>query len=173
MKSKHALHCHVTELETSVGSFLAEFSEQGLASLTFPKQGKRSIPQRESTGVLPPPVRRWRKITEAALAALLKGKCPQEMPPFDISSGTEFQQAVWRAMAAIPVGQQRSYGQIAEAIGRPRAVRAVGQACGANPIPVLIPCHRVLAAHGAIGGFSAGLEWKRLLLQREGLILPL
>lgn len=71
-------------------------------------------------------------------------------------------------MTKIQFGQTRSYGEIAGAIGKPKAVRAVGGACGANPIPVLVPCHRVLAANKKIGGFSSGLDWKRMLLAREG-----
>jgi O-6-methylguanine DNA methyltransferase len=71
-------------------------------------------------------------------------------------------------MRRISCGQTQSYGEIAKAIGKPKAVRAVGGACGANPIPVLVPCHRVLAAGGKIGGFSGGLDWKRKLLAREG-----
>jgi len=71
-------------------------------------------------------------------------------------------------MRKIPFGRTKSYGEVAQAIGKPKAVRAVGGACGANPIPVLVPCHRVLAAHGKIGGFGGGLEWKRKLLTREG-----
>ena len=71
-------------------------------------------------------------------------------------------------MLKLGPGETKSYGEIAEAIGKPKAVRAVGGACGANPIPVLVPCHRVLAANRKIGGFSGGLEWKRRLLEREG-----
>ena len=71
-------------------------------------------------------------------------------------------------MKKIKPGNTLSYGEIARSIGKPKAVRAVGGACGANPIPVLIPCHRVLAANRKIGGFSGGLEWKKALLAREG-----
>jgi O-6-methylguanine DNA methyltransferase len=78
---------------------------------------------------------------------------------------------VWSVMRTIWVGQTLSFGEIARAIGNPKAVRAVGGACGANPIPVLVPCHRVLAANGRIGGFSGGLDWKRKLLEREGVKL--
>lgn len=74
-------------------------------------------------------------------------------------------------MLRIPPAQTRSYGEIARTIGKPKAVRAVGSACGANPIPVLVPCHRVLAANRKIGGFSGGLAWKRTLLAREGVRL--
>jgi O-6-methylguanine DNA methyltransferase len=74
-------------------------------------------------------------------------------------------------MTKIPFGQTSSYGELASAIGKPQAVRAVGGACGANPIPVLVPCHRVLAANQKIGGFSGGLDRKRELLKREGIML--
>jgi O-6-methylguanine DNA methyltransferase len=84
-----------------------------------------------------------------------------------LDAGTSFQKQVWRALLAIALGQTRSYAQVAVAVRRPKAFRAVGGACGANPIPLLIPCHRVLAANQMIGGFSGGLKWKRLLLGRE------
>ena len=74
---------------------------------------------------------------------------------------------MWRAEAAIPWGETRTYAEIARAIGRGRAARAVGGATGRNPLPLFVPCHRVLAAHG-IGGFTGGLDQKRALLEREG-----
>jgi methylated-DNA-[protein]-cysteine S-methyltransferase len=81
-------------------------------------------------------------------------------------NGTEFQNAVWRAMLDIPYGETRSYKQIAETIGRPKAFRAVANACGKNPYPIIIPCHRVVASNG-IGGFSLGLKLKKQLLKFE------
>lgn len=83
-------------------------------------------------------------------------------------AGTAFEHRVWTALRKIPFGEVRTYGQIARAAGRPGAARAVGGACGANPIPVLIPCHRVVAAGGRLGGFSGGLSRKRRLLAIEG-----
>jgi methylated-DNA-[protein]-cysteine S-methyltransferase len=80
-----------------------------------------------------------------------------------------FTAAVLDEVARIPFGASRSYGEIARAIGSPRAARAVGQAVGSNPLPLLIPCHRVLAANGGIGGFGCGLPWKRFLLALEGI----
>ncbi|WP_052004188.1 methylated-DNA--[protein]-cysteine S-methyltransferase [Paramagnetospirillum caucaseum] len=82
--------------------------------------------------------------------------------------GTAFQQKVWAALAKIPFGQTRSYGQLAEQLGT--AARALGGACGRNPIPVIIPCHRVLGANGAMGGYSGidGVETKEFLLRHEG-----
>lgn len=87
--------------------------------------------------------------------------------PVDVQ-GTAFQQAVWRALRAIPPGETRSYRQVAAAAGNERAVRAAGTACGGNRLAVLIPCHRVLRGDGAIGGYAYGLDRKRALLAREG-----
>ncbi|MBE6949609.1 MAG: methylated-DNA--[protein]-cysteine S-methyltransferase [Ruminococcaceae bacterium] len=84
--------------------------------------------------------------------------------------GTEFQLSVWEQVKNIPYGQVITYGDIAKAINRPNASRAVGNAVGANPLPIIIPCHRVVAANG-IGGFSCGLELKRKLMSIEGIML--
>lgn len=81
--------------------------------------------------------------------------------------GTDFQKKVWRALLAIPFGQTRTYAQIANEIGNPKAVRAVGAANGKNPISVVAPCHRVIGSNGALTGFAGGLEAKRYLLSHE------
>jgi len=86
----------------------------------------------------------------------------------DLSRHSQFDRAVWRAARDIPPGQTRTYGQLAAAIGRPGAARAVGGALGRNPVPLAIPCHRVVAADGSPGGFSSGLAVKRWLLALEG-----
>jgi O-6-methylguanine DNA methyltransferase len=109
-------------------------------------------------------------LTKAALESVLSGTSPGELPPLDISAGTDFQKRVWSALRRIPAGQTKSYSEIAAEIGSERAVRAVGRACGANPIPVLIPCHRVVASGGKLGGFSGGLDWKKRLLSIEGVL---
>jgi methylated-DNA-[protein]-cysteine S-methyltransferase len=156
---------------TTDGRFLTRYSARGLAGLVFPG-GKRSPrPLLTPVVALPAPVRRWHRATTRALRRMLAGRPPGNLPPLDLSAGTVFQQKVWNALRHIPSGATRSYSQIAIAIGRPKAVRAVGAACGANPIPVLVPCHRVLPSGGGLGGFSAGLKWKRLLLAREGISL--
>lgn len=87
--------------------------------------------------------------------------------PFRFPRGTAFQQRVWRALLTIPYGETRSYGWLAETVGSPRAARAVGQAVGRNPLPVLIPCHRIIASDGSIGGFSCGVPVKKRLLELE------
>lgn len=87
--------------------------------------------------------------------------------PLDLDSGTAFQQSVWRALLAIACGERSSYGALAAAIGKPAAVRAVGGAVGRNPLSIIVPCHRVLGAHGALTGYAGGLERKIKLLQLE------
>jgi len=98
--------------------------------------------------------------------AYLEGK-PAKFPYTLEPQGSDFQKKVWKAMQEIPYGETRTYKWIAEKIGKPGAYRAVGNACGANPIPLIIPCHRVVASNG-IGGFSCGLSIKRALLDIEG-----
>ncbi len=82
--------------------------------------------------------------------------------------GTDFQQLVWRKLLTVPYGSVITYAQLARLIGKPRAYRAVANALGANPLPVFIPCHRVIRADGSLGGFSSGLDIKKFLLSLEG-----
>jgi methylated-DNA-[protein]-cysteine S-methyltransferase len=114
-------------------------------------------------------------LLEAAsqLRAYFAGALREFLLPLDIE-GTEFQKRVWGQVAAIPYGETRSYLQIAVAIGSPRAVRAVGAANGANPVPIVVPCHRVLGANGKLVGYGGGLAMKKRLLELEGaMALPL
>ena len=97
----------------------------------------------------------------------LAGEQPHLDLPLDIRA-TAFQRQVWEALRAIPPGATRSYSQIAQAIGRPTAVRAVAQACAANPVALVIPCHRVVRSGGDLGGYRWGVERKRALLNQEG-----
>ena len=89
---------------------------------------------------------------------------------FDLAldpAGTAFQRAVWQALLAIPYGETRSYLDVAKAVGKPKAVRAVGSANGRNPLPIVVPCHRVIGSDGSLTGFGGGLENKKLLLALE------
>ncbi len=156
------------------GVFLAHFSKRGLARLDWPEEKERKAESRKQksalapTAVVPAELPRWLQQTRAALEMVMAGKSPRELPPLDLSAGTSFQQQVWHCLRKIRPGQTRTYAELAAAIGRPRAARAVGNACGANPIPLLIPCHRVLPSSGGLGGFSGPVQWKRSLLEREG-----
>jgi O-6-methylguanine DNA methyltransferase len=149
-------------LPTPDGLFVATYSAKGLAALEFPSN-RNAAP----TASRPATIRGWHATTRAALLAALAGRAAKKLPPLDLSVGTVFQQRVWAALRKIRCGQTQSYAAVAQAVGKPGAARAVGGACGANPIPVLVPCHRVLATGGKLGGFSGGLRWKRLLLTRE------
>lgn len=155
-------------IPTVDGEFIAGYSETGLAEMSFPSNRATNV---TNEAPAPAEVRAWHRLTSAAVKAILAGRAPEELPPFDLSRGTKFQQAVWIGMCRIKFGRTQSYGKLAAAIGNPKAVRAVGGACGANPIPVLVPCHRVLAAQQKLGGFSSGLDWKRKLLAREKISL--
>jgi O-6-methylguanine DNA methyltransferase len=179
------------ELPISTGdrTFIASYSEKGLAELNFPRVGRASpravsgrrrgdgsqispvaneLIRDSSRRLLQNKIRKWHRTTEGALKKILAGIEPKTFPPLDMA-GTAFQKSVWRAMRKISLGKTKSYGEIASVIGKPKAVRAVGGACGANPVPILVPCHRVVAANHKLGGFGGGLDWKRSLLKREGI----
>lgn len=156
-------------IETPDGAFLAHYSDVGLAALDFPSRDTALI-----TEDFEPPVERihdWHTLASEAVRQILSAQVPCILPPLDLAQGTDFQRSVWRQLLGIPLGQVRSYSEVAGNLGNPGATRAVGSACGANPIPVIIPCHRVLAAGRKIGGFSGGLDWKHKLLAREGIKL--
>ncbi len=151
-------------IRTDLGGFRAGYSPKGLAALQFPD----GIDTAPDEGLSPNQTDWHEATTEAVQAALSSGRL-RHLPPLDLGEATEFQKSVWAALQRIGKGSTRTYQAVAEAIGRPYAARAVGQACGRNPIPLLIPCHRVLAAGGRLGGFSGGLDMKRVLLRREGI----
>jgi len=101
------------------------------------------------------------------LRAYFAGRLRRFELPLDLQ-GTDFQKRVWRQLETIPFGETRSYRQIADAIGASNAVRAVGAANGANPIPIIVPCHRVIGVSGRLIGYGGGLELKKRLLELEG-----
>jgi O-6-methylguanine DNA methyltransferase len=157
-------------IKTRDGQFVAQYSTKGLCGLSFPSHDSSGT--RAPNGhPIPAEIQGWHRETATALEIALAGRPIIQFPPLDLSAGTDFQQRVWRVLKNIACGRTLSYGQVADEIGDCKAVRAVGRACGANPIPVLIPCHRVLASKQKIGGFSGGLNWKRKLLAREGVLL--
>lgn len=100
------------------------------------------------------------------LAEVFRGK-EADLPNLDLQGGTEFQQRVWRELMRLPRGSVFTYRELAERIGLPSAARAVGAACRANPIPIFIPCHRVILRCGGLGGYRSGRGWKEFLLKME------
>jgi methylated-DNA-[protein]-cysteine S-methyltransferase len=160
-------------METPVGLAFLFFSAKGLERLAFGGEkgfeegiGVEATPETQS---LPEGVQKtWHDQVAQALEDFFAGKpVAANDLPLDLQ-GTPFQLRVWQELQKILRGETVSYQELAQRVGRPKAARAVGQACGANPIPLLIPCHRVIASDGSLGGYSSGLERKRWLLKHEG-----
>ncbi len=120
----------------------------------------------ESGGCRPGVQRRIRFRTELWFEMYFQGRSPQFTPLLKLK-GTSFQHLVWSEIRNIPPGSTRTYGEVAKSVGNKHASRAVGQACGGNPIPILIPCHRVVA-EGSVGGYTGPDSIKRKLLKQEG-----
>ncbi|ULA60813.1 MAG: Methylated-DNA--protein-cysteine methyltransferase [Nitrospira sp.] len=113
------------------------------------------------------------KEAQAQLLSYLEGERRDFALPLDWSAGTSFQRKVWKAIARIPYGRVRSYQWVATRVGGKQYARAVGMALGANPVPIIVPCHRIIAHDGSLGGFSCGLPMKRRLLSLEGTLTQL
>jgi methylated-DNA-[protein]-cysteine S-methyltransferase len=150
-----------THIESPVGRLLLAGNPDGLRSVSFAVSKRAETPQEnwtEDKAAFPEVIRQLR----AYFAA--------ELREFDLPlamDGTQFQLRVWRALQEIPYGGTTSYGQLAAKIGNPKAMRAVGLANGRNPIPIIVPCHRVLGSDGSLTGFGGGLENKQKLLALE------
>ena len=154
----------VTTVESPVGPLVLEASADALTEILLPLAGKaRRTGRPGAAGPEPAPLVAARR----QLAEYFAGRRRHFDLPLEVA-GTDFQCAVWWALAEIPYGETVSYGELAAMVGRPTAFRAVGQANGANPIPIVLPCHRVVASGGRIGGYGGGLPVKRTLLALEG-----
>lgn len=155
---------HWTQSATSLGLMLVAWTDKGVCRLSF-DEAPEALALRF-------PAARLNRADGAAAGLVADVIARVETPataaaiPLDVR-GTAFQEAVWQALSDIPAGETRSYAQIAASIGSPKAVRAVGSACGANPVAVLIPCHRALRTDGTLGGYAYGLPIKTELLKRE------
>jgi len=153
-----------TYMETPVGQLMLAGEGEVLHHLSFPS-GKMCFKPKPDWDYHAAAFKQTRHQIDDYFAGQLKR--------FDLAlapSGTEFQRKVLGALQKIPFGQMRSYKDIAEAIGRPNSMRAVGAANGRNPIPLIIPCHRVVGADGSLTGFGGGLDTKAFLLRLEGAI---
>lgn len=160
----------VAEVDSPVGRLRLASTERGLAYLELPHsdgaglQGwlRRTAPETRCEAAFEPSRVAARQILEY----LRDKRCDFDLP-LDLR-GTPFQKSVWKAILRIPYGAKRSYADVAREVGRPRATRAVGTANGANPVPLVVPCHRVIASDGSLGGYGGGLELKARLLAMEG-----
>jgi methylated-DNA-[protein]-cysteine S-methyltransferase len=152
---------HYCHLPTPIGTLLLAGDDKGLRRISFQIGSHPAQPAQE-----------WRRTEEPFREAIaqLEGYFAGELHRFDVAmapEGTPFQREVWAALTGIPYGKTVSYGELARQVGRSTASRAVGAANGRNPIPIIIPCHRVIGADGSLTGFGGGLPIKRRLLELE------
>jgi O-6-methylguanine DNA methyltransferase len=158
-------HIYYSSVISRVGQVFVLSNEKGVSRIIF---GEKEFGKylKEQKGA---------PVTEGGAAANMAhelelyfdGRLSEFETPIDLSEGTPFQKSVWKKLLDIPYGETATYGEVAEGVGRPGAARAVGNAVGANPIPIVIPCHRVLASNG-LGGYSSGIDIKKVLLRVEG-----
>ena len=154
--------------DSPLGPILIAATSRGICRMTF-GEDERSLRRRFPNATI---LKDDGTIAEWADLALAQIRAPSAHElPVDVR-GTAFQEKVWQELRKIPVGQTRSYADIAAAIGQPGAVRAVGTANGDNPVAVLVPCHRVIRSDGSLGGYAGGLERKKKLLAAEGIAMP-
>jgi methylated-DNA-[protein]-cysteine S-methyltransferase len=166
-KAEKVSAVYYTTFESPVGPLLLAGESSALRRVSF-ENGKRSTPPRAD----------WKldKVPFAEVIRQLQAYFRGELKEFDLPlamEGTEFQLRVWNALRAIPYGETVSYAQLAQRIGNPKAVRAVGLANGSNPIPIIVPCHRVIGSDGSLTGFGGGLSTKKMLLELENKQLSL
>ena len=152
---------YYTTMESPVGTLRLVAEELGLRTVWFVRGRKEDKPDAE-----------WKEDAAFFVEVIrqLNAYFAGELKEFEIPLlmlGTEFQKRVWKALLTIPYGETMSYGELAKKIGEPKAVRAVGAANGQNPLPIIVPCHRVIGSDGSLTGFGGGLENKKKLLELE------
>lgn len=147
-----------------IGEIGVVCSENGLREVSVRKPSRSSAGKALSSHSSLEAVFAQRALTE--ISEFLSGRRREFTVPLDLQ-GTPFQLQVWKALLRIPYGETRSYGEIARAVGRPQAARAVGMANHSNPVAIVVPCHRVVASDGSLGGYAGGLEMKSQLLRLE------
>ena len=150
-----------SEIDTELGALLVASDEEGLRQIQFQNGNRSQAPAKD-----------WKKDPDSLKEEIsqLKAYFAGELREFDLRlapQGTPFQLLVWRALAAIPYGETISYGELAKRVGKPSAARAVGAANGRNPLPIVLPCHRVIGRNGSLVGYGGGLHRKKALLEAE------
>ena len=151
-------------------------SAKGIQSIVLPKGSKRAVESELREQSTEPMLQEKSPSLESARRQLLDYLTEKRKSfdvPLDLTGGTSFQRKVWRTLQRVPYGKLRSYQWIAARVGGPQYARAVGNAVGANPLPIVIPCHRIVAHDASLGGFSGGLSMKRKLLSLEGTLTQL
>lgn len=159
-----------TTFQSPLGKMIIAATDKGLAGLWF--EGQRHLPP-ELAGAIQWPSDPAHPVLQQVMTQLTEyftGQRTQFDVPLDLAYGTAFQQSVWQALLKIPQGGTASYGEVGRRIGKPSAVRAVGAAVGRNPVSIIVPCHRVMGANGALTGYAGGLDRKTALLKLEGVL---
>jgi AraC family transcriptional regulator of adaptative response/methylated-DNA-[protein]-cysteine methyltransferase len=156
--------------ESSLGKILVAATDRGVCLIRFGSADRelhrrlqREFPYAATELAADPELREWSK----QIGNYVDGRTEQITIPLDVR-GSRFQRRVWSALARIPRGETRSYADVAQALKMKGAARAVGRACATNPVPILVPCHRVVRTSGELGGYGGGAKRKRALLGREG-----
>jgi O-6-methylguanine DNA methyltransferase len=160
---------HTASFDTPMGAMRCASSEAGLAWVELPRASGRGFAgwlRRHAPGATVREAWAPNRRAVAQILEFLEGKRRRFELELDLRA-TPFQRAVYDALLQVPYGETRTYAELAEAVGRPRAVRAVGAANGANPLPLVVPCHRIIASGGKLGGYGGGLPLKRRLLAME------
>lgn len=160
-----------TRYASPLGTIIIAATDKGLAGLWF--DGQKHLPP-ELTGPAVWPSAPDHPVLKEVISQLtdyFAGRRTEFDVPLDLAYGTAFQQSVWQALLKIPPGGTASYGELSARIGKPAAVRAVGAAVGRNPVSIIVPCHRVMGAGGALTGYAGGLERKSALLKLEGVFV--
>lgn len=162
-------HIHFDIGSSTLGRVLVALNDKGVCAILpgdSPDMVKRELRERFPSAQIERDPARLARVLPTVLA-FVDGRSATLDLPLD-PAGTEFQQRVWRALRGIPAGETASYADIARRIDAPKSFRAVAQACGANPLALVIPCHRVVRNDGALSGYRWGVARKRALLEREG-----
>ena len=148
----------------NIPRMLVSASQRGITGVQRIQKGNRRHGEENRRH---PGARRWEAKAEKELSSYLRGRGRSFSTPCDLQGLTPFTSTVLRTTCQIPYGEVRSYRWVAQRVGRPRATRAVGNALARNPVPILIPCHRVVRSDGSLGGYTLGLQMKRTLLEME------
>jgi methylated-DNA-[protein]-cysteine S-methyltransferase len=163
-----------TEIDSPVGRLLLAATPRGLVRVTFPVEAPEKVLEQLAASVSPRLLESPARLDDVRreLERYFEGRQSNFDLPLDWQLTHGFYRKVLRATARIPFGETRSYSEMATKAGSPRAVRATGTALGSNPLPIIVPCHRVLRSGGALGGYGGGLEVKQALLELEGALEP-
>ena len=158
---------YFTQYQSPLGTYVLGSSKKGVVCVKTEDRSKTYLSRWEREGIELKERGEHNLRLISQLDAYFAGKLREFTIPLDLR-GTPFQRRVWDLLCHIPWGETRSYGQIAKALGRPKAARAVGRAVGTNPVSIVVPCHRVIGSDGTLTGYGGGLDRKKALLKLEG-----